>query len=308
MKRSAAILAVLIAAAGLAAQGAEAPKAGSSPQPVLLLTVSSLIDPISARYLERGITRAADEGDALVVVELDTPGGLSVSMDQMVKAILSSKVPVAVLVAPRGARAASAGVFITMAAHVAAMEPGTHIGAAHPVAGGGADIPGAEGQKVLNDAAAQLKSLAQLRGRSTSWADEAVRQSFSLTESEALAQRVVDYVVPDLPGLLSAVNGKTVTTSAGPQVLSTDGAAVRRFDPTLIDRILAVLVNPDLAYVLLVIGIFGIIFELAAPGIGGAGIAGVIAILLSLVGFGSLPTNMGGFIFIRGRWSSSSWT
>ncbi len=272
--------------------------ARSSAGAVFLLTLKGPVDPISARYLSRGIARANADNDRLVVIALDTPGGLESSMDQIVQAILSSEIPVAVFVSPRGARAASAGVFLAMAAHVSAMAPGTHIGAAHPVASGGADIPGDAGRKVLNDAVARLKSIAQMRGRSTEWADAAVRNSESLTDSEAVAARVVDLAAPDLAGLLSAIEDRTVRTAAGDKVLHTSGAAIDRFDMGVIERLLSILVNPDLAYVLLVVGIFGIIFELSAPGFGAPGIAGGIAIILSMVGFGSLPTNLGGAIFI----------
>ncbi len=265
---------------------------------VALLSLSAPIDPITARYVVRGLARAADERVQLAVIALDTPGGLQVSMDEIVAAILSSPVPVAVYVSPSGARAASAGVFVAMAAHIAAMAPGTHIGAAHPVGSGGADIPGVMGEKVLNDAVAKLRSMAQARGRSTEWADAAVRRSASLTDVEALAQSVVDLRAADLPELLRALDGRKVSTAAGDVRLATSGAVVRRYDMGLVDRLLMVLVNPDLAYILLIVGIFGIIFEFSAPGIGAPGIAGGIAILMALVGFGSLPTNLGGLLFI----------
>jgi len=265
---------------------------------VVVLSLSGSIDPISARYVQRGLARAVADGAQLVVVDVDTPGGLSTSMDEMVQAILASPIPVAVYVSPAGARAASAGVYITMAAHIAAMAPGTHIGAAHPVAAGGADIQGTEGQKVENDALAQIRSLAELRGRNESWAQDAVKNSVSLTETEALKQRVVDVVAPDLSGLLAEIDGRHVKTADGEVTLRTVGAAVQRSDMGLIERLLDVLVNPDLSYILMVIGILGIIFELSSPGIGAPGIAGAIAIVLSMVGFGSLPTNLGGFVFI----------
>jgi membrane-bound serine protease (ClpP class) len=187
-----------------------------------------------------------------------------------------------------------------MAAHVAAMAPGTRIGAAHPVGAGGQDIPGAMGDKVLADTEAYLQSLATLKGRSESWAEAAVRRSESLTETEALERHVVDLVAPSLDELLRLSDGRSVRMAEGSRLLDLAGATVKSYPMGVPDRLLEVLVNPDLAYVLLVIGIFGIIFELAAPGIGGAGIAGAIAIMLALIGFGSLPTNLGGLLFILG--------
>jgi membrane-bound serine protease (ClpP class) len=219
-------------------------------------------------------------------------------MDQIVERILASPVPVVVYVTPSGARAASAGVFIAMAAHVTAMAPGTHIGAAHPVSSNGSDIPGVMGEKILNDTTAKLKSLAALRGRPADWADDAVRRSMSLTDSEAAARHVVDLVVPSLGELLVRVDGRTVRTTAGDVVLRTSGAEVRRFRMTFMDWILAFLVNPDVAYILLVIGIFGVIFELSSPGAVAPGVAGGIALLLAFIAFGSLPTNVGGIVFI----------
>jgi membrane-bound serine protease (ClpP class) len=265
---------------------------------VTVLTVAGPIDPISARYIERGLDRARRDGAELAVIELDTPGGLGASMDRIVAKILASPVPVAVYVWPQGARAASAGVFIVMAAQVAAMAPGTHIGAAHPVDASGADIQGAMGVKILNDAAAKLAALAELRGRSRTWPDDAVRRSVSLTESEAVARHVADLSAPSLGGLLAAVDGRTVNTAAGPIVLHTAAAEVRRFRMSAIDWFLAFLVNPDVAYILLVIGIFGVIFEISSPGAIAPGVAGAIALLLAFIGFGSLPTNIGGIVFI----------
>jgi len=263
-----------------------------------VLTVSGPIDPISARYVIRGLDRAVRESATLVVIELDTPGGLGSSMDDIVARILASPVPVAVYVAPPGARAASAGVFIAMAAHVAAMAPGTHIGAAHPVASGGSDIPGAMGDKILNDSVAKLKALANLRGRPAAWADEAVRRSASITETEAVSRGVVDLSAPSLGDLLQKLDGRSVRTQEGTVRLLTSGAEVRRIRPTFIDAILAFLVNPDLAYILLTIGIFGVIFELTSPGAIAPGVVGAIALLMAFIGFGNLPTNIGGIVFI----------
>ncbi|MGO9307657.1 MAG: NfeD family protein [Spirochaetia bacterium] len=263
-----------------------------------VLTLSGPIDPISARYILRGLDRAQREGADLAVIEMDTPGGLGTSMDQIVAKILASPVPVAVYVTPAGARAASAGVFVAMAAQVTAMAPGTHIGAAHPVNSNGADIPGVMGEKILNDTTAKLKSLAALRGRPADWADDAVRRSISLTDTEAVARHVADLVVPSLGELLARVDGRTVQTATGPIVLRTAGAEVRRFRMSFMDWILAFLVNPDVAYILLVIGMFGVIFELTSPGAVAPGVAGGIALLLAFIAFGNLPTNIGGIIFI----------
>jgi membrane-bound serine protease (ClpP class) len=265
---------------------------------VTVLTLEGPIDPISARYVQRGLEQAARDGAALAVIEMDTPGGLALSMDQIVAKMLASPVPVAVYVWPQGARAASAGVFISMAAQIAAMAPGTHIGAAHPVTSGGGDIQGTMGEKVLNDTLAKLKSLAQLRRRNVAWAEQAVRRSISLTDSEAVARGVVDFTAKDLDDLLLQADGRTVDTPRGTMVLHTAGAVERPFATSFIDRFLGFLVNPDIAYVLLIIGVFGIIFELSHPGLVAPGIAGGIALLLSFISFGSLPTNMGGILFI----------
>ncbi len=263
-----------------------------------VLTVAGPIDPISARYVMRGLDRAQREGADIAVIELDTPGGLGTSMDQIVAKILASPVPVAVYVTPSGARAASAGVFIAMAAQVTAMAPGTHIGAAHPVNSNGADIPGVMGEKILNDTLAKLRSLAALRSRPADWADDAVRRSLSLTDTEAVARHVADLSVSSIGELLSRVDGRSVRTSAGDVTLRTSGAEVRRYRMTFMDWILAFLVNPDIAYILLVIGIFGVIFELSSPGAIAPGVAGGIALLLAFIAFGNLPTNIGGIVFI----------
>ncbi len=288
MKSAFTALVFTLAALTVAAQG----------KIVTVLTLDGEINPITARYVERGLDRARRDGAGLAVIELNTPGGLGSSMDQIVAKILASPVPVAVYVWPQGARAASAGVFVTMAAHVAAMAPGTHIGAAHPVGSGGGDITGVMGEKVLNDSVAELASLAALRGRSSAWADEAVRRSMSLTDADAVSQHVADLAAPDLGGLLAAVDGRSVQLSTGPVVLHTSGAEVRRFRTSFIDWLLGFLVNPDIAYILMVIGIFGVIFELTSPGAIAPGVAGGLALLLAFIGFGSLPTNIGGLVFI----------
>ena len=265
---------------------------------VTVLTLDGGIDPMSARYIQRGLDRAERDGAQLAVIELNTPGGLGTSMDQIVTRILTSPVPVAVYVFPQGARAASAGVFVAMAAHITAMAPATHIGAAHPVDSSGADIPGAMGDKVLNDAVASLKSLAVTRGRSETWPDDAVRRSISLTETEALAARVSDLTAPTLLDLLAAVNGRVVKVTGGTVTLHTTAVEIRRVPMTIVDRVLGYIVNPDLAYILLVLGILGVIFELTSPGAIAPGVVGGLALLISFLSFGNLPTNVGGILFI----------
>jgi membrane-bound serine protease (ClpP class) len=265
---------------------------------VTVLTLDGAIDQISARYLIRGLDRAEKDHAELAVIQMNTPGGMGLSMDAVISRILSSTVPVAVYVWPQGARAASAGVFLAMAAHVAAMAPGTHIGAAHPVDSSGADIQGAMGEKVLNDSVADLKALSLLRGRSADWADDAVRRSASLTESEALARHVVDLTAPTLPDLLAAVDGRVVKTTDGPVTLHTAAVEIRPLPMTIVDRFLGFVVNPDLAYILLVLGILGVIFELTSPGAIAPGIVGALSLVIAFISFGSLPTNVGGIIFI----------
>ena len=265
---------------------------------VTVLTLDGEIDQISARYLVRGLERAQRDHAELAVIQLNTPGGLGLSMDAIVASILASPVPVAVYVTPPGARAASAGVYLAMAAHVAAMAPGTHIGAAHPVDSGGADIQGAMGEKVLNDSVASLKSLAVLRGRSADWADDAVRRSISLTETEALARHVVDLEAPSLADLLAALDGRTVKTADATLTLHTAAVEIRPLPMTIADRFLGFVINPDLAYILLVLGILGVIFELTSPGAIAPGVAGALCLVIAFIAFGSLPTNVGGIIFI----------
>jgi membrane-bound serine protease (ClpP class) len=275
-----------------------APAAFAQTGVVTVLTLDGGIDPMSARYVLRGLDRAERDGAQLAVIEMNTPGGYGDSMDQIVARILASTVPVAVYVSPQGARAASAGVFVAMAAHITAMAPGTHIGAAHPVDSSGADIPGVMGEKVLNDAVASLKSLAATRGRSETWADDAVRRSVSLTEKEALAAHVSDLTAPTLLDLLAAVDGRVVQMTGHTVTLHTAAVEIRRLPMTIVDRILGYIVNPDLAYILLVLGILGVIFELTSPGAIAPGVAGAIALLISFLSFGSLPTNVGGILFI----------
>lgn len=268
------------------------------PAEVLEVVLAGEINPISSRFLARQIDRAARERDELLLLELDTPGGLSTSMDQMVQKILSSEVPVAVFIYPPGARAASAGVFLTMAAQVSAMAPGTHLGAAHPVTVGSPQPDATMEKKILQDAVAKIRSLAQLRGRNADWAERAVRESAALTEREALKQKVVDLVAPSVEGLLEQLEGRRLHMESGLRVLHTQGLPLRRVTMGPIERLLDAIVQPNVAYLLFVLGMLGLLFEFTTPGIGAPGVAGGIAVLLALVAFGSLPTNLGGLLLL----------
>ena len=264
---------------------------------VRLLAIDGVINPLTARYLERELREAASARAILVVLRLDTPGGLESSMRKMIEAILASPVPVAVYVAPSGARAASAGMFLTIAAHVAAMAPGTNIGAAHPVGlGGGADsvMTG----KVVNDAAALARAVATERGRNAAWAEAAVRRSVSITAAEAVERDVIDLVARDLDELLRRLDGRSVRTSAGELVTQTAGARLAERPMRLHERLLHVITDPNIAYLLFTIAMVGIMAELYNPGMIFPGLTGVVSLMLALVAFGSLPINWAGVLLL----------
>ncbi len=289
---SAVALAVLVVAILPAWVGAQ------EPAPVVVLEVRGVIDPLAARYLERGIAAAETRGARLVVVTLDTPGGLDGSMRQMVQAILNSRVPVAVFVAPPGARAASAGLFITVAADIAAMAPGTNIGAAHPVDLGGGDVSDTMAGKVTNDAVAYIQAIARQRGRNADWVEQAVRDSESLAADEAAERGVVDLVVPDLDGLLAALDGRTLTVGGREVTLDLEGATVQAYPMTALETVAHAIVDPNIAYILLTLGMIALIAELYHPGAIFPGATGVIALLIAFVALGSLPVNWGGVALI----------
>jgi len=266
-------------------------------EPVSLIEIDGAITPITVRLLDTALERARADGSQALIVELNTPGGLERSMRSMVQSILKSQIPVIVYVAPAGARAASAGVFVTMAAHVAAMAPATNIGAAHPVAvGGGTDKEMIK--KVENDAAAFARTIAAERGRNVEWAEKAVRSSVSATEREAVKLRVVDLIADNVPDLLAKIDGRVVKTAKGSVTLHTKDAPAKRIEVRFRDRFLALITDPNVAYILMMIGMLGIFFELSNPGVVLPGVIGGISLILAFFAFQSLPINWAGVLLI----------
>jgi len=271
---------------------------GDASSQVLVATIASSINPVSADYLVEAIGQAEADRAGLVVVELDTPGGLDSSMRQMVREILRTEIPVAVYVAPSGARAASAGVLVTLASDVAAMAPGTNIGAAHPVGVGGGGMDNTMAKKVENDAAAYARSLAEKKGRNGTWAESAVRESASLTASDAVKRNVVDLVAPTLEALLRKIDGRKIEKNGKVVVLRTRDARVERYPMGLRHRILSALADPNIAYILMMIGVYGIFFELSNPGAVFPGVVGGIALILGFYSLQTLSANYAGFLLI----------
>ncbi len=273
---------------------------------VWVISVDGVINPVSASYIRKNLTDAQQAKAQCLIIQLDTPGGLMTSMRDIIKDILNAEIPVVVYVAPRGAQAASAGVFITVAAHFAAMAPGTNIGAAHPVNLGGGGLGGQPDsastktmlEKATNDAVAYIRSLAKERGRNTTWVEKAVRESVSITEREAVKLRVVDTVARDLDELLTILDGKTFRTPHGERRLTTRTANIRTRPLGVHRKILDIISDPTVAYILLMLGFYGLYFEFSNPGAIFPGVLGAVFLILAFFAFQVLPINYAGLALI----------
>ena len=281
----------------------------SETKEIWVLQIDGVINPVAASYIHENITRADKKNVECLILQMDTPGGLMTSMRDIIKDILNSPVPVAVYISPRGAQSASAGVFITVSAHFAAMAPGTNIGAAHPVTLGGGGSPFGGGkpdsastetmmEKVTNDAVAQIRSLAHERGRNEKWVEEAVRKSVSITETEAVDLNIVDLVAKDLDEFIEYLDGKVAKLPAGDKTLSTHNARIIIREMGFHRKILDVISNPNIAYLLMILGFYGLFFEIRSPGAIFPGVLGVIFLILAFFAFQVLPINYAGLALI----------
>jgi len=278
------------------------------PEEAWVIAIDGIINPVMANFMIENLERAEEAAATCFIITLDTPGGLDTSMREMVKEILSAPLPVIVYVYPKGSRAASAGVWITLASHVAAMAPGTNIGAAHPVMmspggiGGGEEeekgSSGAMEEKILNDAVAYIKAVAEERGRNAEWAERAVRESVSITAEEALELGVIDLICSDIPELLGKIDGREVVVNGKERILRTAGARLVEVEMPLRYRFLKTISNPSIAYILMMVGFFGIYFELSNPGSILPGVVGAISLVLAFYSFHWLPINYAGLALI----------
>jgi len=297
--------------------------AAANASEVWVVELDGAITPATARYFTRSLDGAQEAGAAALIVQLDTPGGLDEAMRDMIKAILASRVPVVVYVAPNGSRAASAGTYLLYASHVAAMAPATNVGSSTPINIGGSPFPtgpteppdqgngdndGDRGaspatpsaleRKVVNDAVAYIRGLATLRGRNADWAEDTVREAANLTAADALEQNVIDLIAEDLDALLVALDGRTVTVAGSTVTLDLKGAEIRTIVPDWRDELLALITNPNVAYILLMLGIYGLILEFYHPGTGVPGVTGVICLLLAAYALQMLPVSYAGLALL----------
>ncbi len=273
---------------------------GQEKAPVYSIEVDGIINPATAKFIVDSIDQATQQGAQCLIIQLDTPGGLMESMRMIVKKELSSTIPIIVYVAPSGARAASAGVFVTMAAHIAVMAPSTHIGAAHPVTLGGGE--GKESktmtEKIVNDTVSYIKTIAKNRGRNVDWAEKAVVKSVSITEEEAVKLNVVDFITPDLQSLLTKIDGRIVKFDGVTRTLQTKGVQPQPIQMSWRDKLLDIISNPTIAYIFLMLGIYGIFFELSSPGAILPGVVGGIFLILAFYALQMLPVNYAGVALI----------
>ena len=294
LRRAALALVAFAGILGLASPGVRA----ASPGSVVILPTEGIVDQVMAGYISDGIANAGQAGAAAVIIRLDTPGGSLDSMREIVQSELEAPLPVIVWVSPSGARAASAGTFITLAANIVAMESGTNIGAATPVDSSGQDITGAEGQKVTNDAVALMTSICETRSRPVPWAVATIQSAASYTVDQAIAAGAADIKSDSLPDLLAQLNGRTVTVGGGRSVvLQTAGAPTTEVDLNLWQSFLHLLADPNIAFILFTIGFYGLIFEVAHPNFV-TGTVGALSIILAFVGFGNLPLNIAGLLLV----------
>jgi membrane-bound serine protease (ClpP class) len=274
------------------------PGQGQEKAPIFSIEVDGIINPATAKFITESIDQATEQGAQCLIIQLDTPGGLMESMRLIVKKILTANIPVIVYVAPSGGRAASAGVFITMAAHIAVMAPSTHIGAAHPVSLGEGKESKTMGEKIVNDTVSYIKTTAKTRGRNVDWAEKAVRKSVSITEDEAVKLNVVDFISPNLQDLLTKIDGRVVKFNGMTRTLLTKGVQPRSIQMSWRYRFLDIISNPSIAYILLMLGIYGVFFELSTPGAILPGVVGGIFLILAFYALQMLPISFAGLALI----------
>ncbi|MCP4681629.1 MAG: nodulation protein NfeD [Desulfobacterales bacterium] len=275
-----------------------APNRAVAGNKVMIIELEGPINPGIAMYVTRGLAEANKRGAVISIIRLDTPGGLASSMRSIVKAILNSPIPVVVYVGPKGAGAASAGVMVTVAAHVAAMAPGTNIGAAHPVTAGGKDIGETMSEKVVNDMASYSRGIAEDKGRNGEWVEKAIRESVSITADEALEKNVIELVAEDIDELIQLLDNREVDLNGARITLETKGLIKTYYLPGFRDRVLKTISDPNIAYILMMIGLAGLYFELSHPGAIFPGVVGAISLILAFFSFQTLPVNYAGLLLI----------